>query len=430
MDFLRNEEPMKTESLCLHAGYTPKNGEPRVLPIVQSTTFTYDSTAEVAKLFDLETSGFFYTRLGNPTVDAVEQKIAALEGGVGALCTSSGQAANLIAILNVAQSGDHVVSMASIYGGTFNLFAVTLKKMGIEVTFVDQRADDAEIEKAIRPNTKAVFGETLTNPSMDVLDIERIAALAHRHGLPLIVDNTFATPVLCRPFDFGADIVVHSTTKYIDGHALQMGGVIVDSGKFDWTSGRFPEFTEPDASYHGLIYTKAFGKAAYIVKARVQLMRDLGCCQTPQGAFYINQGLETLPLRMERHCRNAEAVATFLAGHDKVESVCYPWLPDSHDKALAEKYLPKGCSGVISFSLKGGRDAGARFIDSLKMVSLQVHVADIRTCVLHPASSTHRQLSDEQLTEAGITPGMVRLSVGLENIDDLLEDLSQALAQA
>ena len=334
------------------------------------------------------------------------------------------------AILNVAQSGDHVVSMASIYGGTFNLFAVTLKKMGIEVTFVDQRADDAEIEKAIRPNTKAVFGETLTNPSMDVLDIERIAALAHRHGLPLIVDNTFATPVLCRPFDFGADIVVHSTTKYMDGHALQMGGVIVDSGKFDWTSGRFPEFTEPDASYHGLIYTKAFGKAAYIVKARVQLMRDLGCCQTPQGAFYINQGLETLPLRMERHCRNAEAVATFLAGHDKVESVCYPWLPDSHDKALAEKYLPKGCSGVISFSLKGGRDAGARFIDSLKMVSLQVHVADIRTCVLHPASSTHRQLSDEQLTEAGITPGMVRLSVGLENIDDLLEDLSQALAQA
>lgn len=430
MDFLRNEEPMKTESLCLHAGYTPKNGEPRVLPIVQSTTFTYDSTADVAKLFDLETSGFFYTRLGNPTVDAVEQKIAALEGGVGALCTSSGQAANLIAILNLARSGDHVVSMASIYGGTFNLFAVTLKKMGIDVTFVDQRADDAEIEKAIRPNTKAVFGETLTNPSMDVLDIERIAALAHRHGLPLIVDNTFATPVLCRPFDFGADIVVHSTTKYMDGHALQMGGVIVDSGKFDWTSGRFPEFTEPDTSYHGLIYTKTFGKAAFIVKARVQLMRDLGCCQTPQGAFYINQGLETLPLRMERHCRNAEVVATFLAGHDKVESVCYPWLPDSHDKALAEKYLPKGCSGVISFSLKGGRDAGARFIDSLKMVSLQVHVADIRTCVLHPASSTHRQLSDEQLTEAGITPGMVRLSVGLENIDDLLEDLSQALAQA
>ena len=421
---------MKTESLCLHAGYEPGNGEPRVLPIVQSTTFRYATTAEVAKLFDLAEAGFFYTRLGNPTVDAVEQKIAALEGGVGALCTSSGQAASLLAVLNVAQSGDHIVSAASIYGGTFNLFAVTLKKMGIEVTFVDQTASEEELEKAFRPNTRAVFGETLSNPSMDVLDIERFAHLAHRHRLPLIIDNTFATPVLCRPFEYGADIVVHSTTKYMDGHALQMGGVIVDSGNFDWTSGKFPEFTEPDASYHGLVYTQAFGRAAFIAKARVQLMRDIGCCQTPQGAFYINQGLETLPLRMERHCRNAETVAAFLEKHPAVESVNYPRLPGHPQKALADRYLPKGCSGVISFSLRGGRDAGARFIDSLKMISLQVHVADIRTCVLHPASSTHRQLSDEQLHEAGITPGMVRLSVGVEHVDDILEDLQQALANA
>ena len=430
MDFLRNEEPMKTESLCLHAGYTPKNGEPRVLPIVQSTTFTYDSTAEVAKLFDLETSGFFYTRLGNPTVDAVEQKIAALEGGVGALCTSSGQAANLIAILNVAQSGDHVVSMASIYGGTFNLFAVTLKKMGIEVTFVDQRADDAEIEKAIRPNTKAVFGETLTNPSMDVLDIERIAALAHRHGLPLIVDNTFATPVLCRPFDFGADIVVHSTTKYMDGHALQMGGVIVDSGKFDWTSGRFPEFTEPDASYHGLIYTKAFGKAAYIVKARVQLMRDLGCCQTPQGAFYINQGLETLPLRMARHCENALAVARFLKGHPKVSWVRYPGLEGDPYYERARKYLPNGTCGVVSFGVKGGREAASKFMAGLELASIATHVADAKTCVLHPASTTHRQMSDAELAAAGVAPDLVRFSVGIEDVNDILADLEKALEGA
>lgn len=421
---------MKLESLCLHAGYSPENGQPRVLPIAQSTTFKYDSTAEVAKLFDLAEAGFFYTRLGNPTVDAVEQKIAALEGGVGALCTSSGQAASMLAVLNLAQSGEHVVSASSIYGGTFNLFAVTLKRLGIEVTFVDQTASDEELEKAFRPNTRAVFGETLTNPSMDVLDIERFAKLAHRHRLPLIVDNTFATPVLCRPFAFGADIVVHSTTKYMDGHALQMGGVIVDSGNFDWTAGKFPEFTEPDPSYHGLIYSETFGRAAYIVKARAQLMRDMGCCQTPQGAFYINQGLETLPLRMEKHCRNAEAAAHYLAGHDKVESVKYPRLPGNPNKALADKYLSEGCSGVVSFSLKGGREAGARFIDSLKMISLQVHVADIRTCVLHPASSTHRQLSDEQLREAGITPGMVRLSVGLENLDDILADLDQALEQA
>lgn len=420
---------MKLESLCLHAGYCPENGQPRVVPISQSTTFKYASTADVAKLFDLEQAGFFYSRLGNPTVDAVEQKIAALEGGVGALCTSSGQAANMLAILNLAKCGDHIISTSNIYGGTFNLFAVTLKKLGIEFTFVDQTLPDSEIEKQIRPNTKAIFGETLTNPSMDVLDIERFAGLAHKHGLPLIIDNTFATPVLCRPFEYGADIVIHSTTKYIDGHALQVGGVIVDSGNFDWSSGRFPDFTEPDASYHGLVYTETFGKAAYIVKARVQLMRDMGCCQSPQGAFYINQGLETLPLRMEKHCRNAERIADYLVAHPRVEYVKYPCLPDDPNRSLAEKYLPKGCSGVISFSLKGGRDAGVRFIDSLQMISLQVHVADIRTCVLHPASSTHRQLSDIQLHEAGITPGMVRLSVGIENAEDILSDLEQALAR-
>lgn len=420
---------MKLESLCLHAGYCPENGQPRVVPISQSTTFKYASTADVAKLFDLEQAGFFYSRLGNPTVDAVEQKIAALEGGVGALCTSSGQAASMLAILNLAKCGDHIISTSNIYGGTFNLFAVTLKKLGIEFTFVDQTLPDSEIEKQIRPNTKAIFGETLTNPSMDVLDIERFAGLAHKHGLPLIIDNTFATPVLCRPFEYGADIVIHSTTKYIDGHALQVGGVIVDSGNFDWSSGRFPDFTEPDASYHGLVYTETFGKAAYIVKARVQLMRDMGCCQSPQGAFYINQGLETLPLRMEKHCRNAERIADYLVAHPRVEYVKYPCLPDDPNRSLAEKYLPKGCSGVISFSLKGGRDAGVRFIDSLQMISLQVHVADIRTCVLHPASSTHRQLSDIQLHEAGITPGMVRLSVGIENAEDILSDLEQALAR-
>lgn len=421
---------MKIESQCLHAGYTPANGQPRVLPIAQSTTFKYASTDDVARLFDLAEAGFFYTRLANPTVDAVEQKIAALEGGVGAMCTSSGQAASMVAILNLAQSGDHIISTSNIYGGTFNLFAVTLKKLGIDVSFVDQTSSDAEIEKFIRPTTRAFFGETLTNPSMDVLDIERFACLAHKHGLPLIVDNTFATPVLCRPFEHGADIVLHSTTKYMDGHALQVGGVIVDSGNFDWSNDRFPEFTRPDPSYHGLVYTEAFGRAAYIVKARVQLMRDMGCCQSPQGAFYINQGLETLPLRMEKHCRNAERVAEYLVTHPDVEAVNYPCLPGNPNKALADKYLPAGCSGVVSFSLKGGRDAGARFIDSLQMISLQVHVADIRSCVLHPASSTHRQLTDAQLREAGITPGMIRLSVGLENIDDILADLVQALEKA
>ncbi len=421
---------MKTETQCLHAGYTPKNGEPRVLPVVQSTTFTYDSTAEVARLFDLEEAGFFYSRIGNPTVDAVEKKIAALEGGVGALCTSSGQAAVLLAALNLARCGDHIVSAASIYGGTHNLFDVTLRRFGIETTFVDQDASDEELARAFRPTTRLVYGETLANPALSVLDIERFARLAHARGLPLLVDNTFATPVLCRPMAFGADIVIHSTTKYMDGHAVQLGGAIVDSGNFDWRSGAFPEFTEPDPSYHGLVYADAFGRAAYIAKARVQLMRDMGCCQTAQGAFYTNLGLETLPLRMRRHCENAEAAARWLAAQDKVEWVRYPRLSGDPYAALAEKYLPDGASGVVSFSFKGGRDAGARFIDALRLISLETHVADIRTSVLHPASSTHRQLSDAQLAAAGITPGMVRLSVGLEAWDDILADLQRAMDAA
>lgn len=421
---------MKAETQCLHAGYTPKNGEPRVLPVVQSTTFTYDSTAEVARLFDLEEAGFFYSRIGNPTVDAVEKKIAALEGGVGALCTSSGQAAILLAALNLARRGDHIVSAASIYGGTHNLFDVTLRRFGIETTFVDQNASDEELARAFRPATRLVYGETLANPALSVLDIERFARLAHERGLPLLVDNTFATPILCRPMAFGADIVIHSTTKYMDGHAVQLGGAIVDSGNFDWRSGAFPEFTEPDPSYHGLVYADAFGRSAYIAKARVQLMRDMGCCQTAQGAFYTNLGLETLPLRMRRHCENAEAAARWLTGQKKVEWVRYPRLAGDPYAALAKKYLPDGASGVVSFSFRGGRDAGARFIDALRLISLETHVADIRTSVLHPASSTHRQLSDAQLTAAGITPGMVRLSVGLEAWDDILADLERAMDAA
>ena len=420
---------MQFESLCLHAGYEPKNGEPRVLPIVQSTTFKYESTAAVQKLFDLEAPGFFYSRLSNPTVDYVEQKLTALEGGVGTVMTSAGQAASFIAILNLCKAGDHVVSASSIYGGTFNLFAVTLKRIGIEVTFVHETASEEEIEKEILPNTKAVFGETIANPSMDVFDIEKFARIAHRHQIPLIVDNTFATPYLCRPFEYGADIVVHSTTKYLDGHALTVGGAIVDSGNFDWAaSPRFKEFVEPDESYHGTVYTKAFGKAAYIVKARAQLIRDIGCVQTPQAAFYINLGLETLPLRMDRYCENALKVAKWLKTSDKIEEVRYPGLEDDPNYALAQKYLKKGASGVISFVLKGGREGGARFIDNLKMSTLQVHVADIRTCVLHPASSTHRQLTDEQLVDCGIPLGLVRLSVGLEAVEDIIADLEQALA--
>ena len=421
---------MKLESQCIHAGYEPKNGEPCALPIAQSTTFRYTSTAEVAKLFDLTEAGFFYTRLANPTVDAVERKVAELEGGVGALATSSGQAATLTAILAICKAGDHIVASSSIYGGTFNLLGVTLRRFGIDVTFVDQNAPSEELEKAFRPGTKCVFGETIANPALTVFDIERFAKLAHARKVPLIVDNTFATPYLCRPFEWGADIVVHSTTKYLDGHAVQVGGMIIDSGNFDWTSGNFPEFTEPDDSYHGTVYVRDFGKAAFIVKARAQIMRDLGCCQTAQGAFYVNLGIQTLPVRMERHCRNAEKVAAFLESHPKIEFVNYPGLASSPEHALAQKYLPKGVAGVISFSLKGGREAGARFIDSLKMITLEVHVADIRTCVLHPASSTHRQLTDEQLVDCGITPGMVRLSVGLEDPDDIIGDLEQAIAKA
>lgn len=420
---------MKIETKCLHEGYHPKNGEPRALPIYQSTTFTYDSTDEVGKLFDLSEDGFFYTRLGNPTVGAVEEKIASLEGGIGALCTSSGQAASTLAVLNIARSGDHIISTATIYGGTINLFAVTLKKMGIECTFVDADASEEEIEKAFKPNTKLVFGETIANPAIAVFDIEKFAKIAHKHNVPLIVDNTFATPILCRPFEFGADIITHSTTKYMDGHAVQQGGVIVDSGKFDWTNGNFPEFTEPDESYHGIVYTKQFGQSAYIVKARVQMMRDLGACITAQDAFLLNLGLETLTVRIERHCRNAEKVAEFLNKSDKIESVSYPTLPGNKYAELAKKYLPKGCSGVISITVKGGRAAAVKFMDSLKLASNVVHVADIRTCVLHPASSTHRQLTDEQLIAAGINPGMIRISVGLENIDDIIEDLQYGLDQ-
>lgn len=420
---------MKIETQCLHEGYTPENGGPRVLPIIQSTTYKYDSTEQVAKLFDLQENGFFYTRLGNPTADAVERKIAALEGGVGALLTSSGQSASFLSLMNILSAGDHFISASSIYGGTVNLFAVTMKNMGVEVTFVDQDASEEELQKHFKPNTKAVFGETIANPAISVLDIEKFARVAHKNGVSLIIDNTFATPVLCRPFEFGADIVIHSTTKYMDGHAIQVGGVIVDSGNFDWENGNFPAFTKPDASYHGVVYAKDFGKAAYITKARVHLMRDLGTTPSPQAAFYLNLGLETLPLRMERHCQNAQKVAQFLSISDKVEFVNYPTLDDNRYRELAQKYLPKGCSGVIAFSLKGGRESGVKFIDSLKLASLEVHVADIRTCVLHPASSTHRQLTDEQLIGAGITPGLIRFSCGIENIDDILDDVRQALAQ-
>ena len=421
---------MKIETQCLHEGYTPGNGETRVLPIYQSTTYVYDSTEHVGDLFDLTAEGHMYSRISNPTVAAVEEKIAALEGGVGALCTSSGQAANLIAMLTILKSGDHMISTGTIYGGTVNLWAVTFQRFGIEVTFVDADAPEEEIEKAFRPNTKVVFGETIANPSIAVLDIEKMARLAHRHHVPLIVDNTFATPVLCKPFDFGADIVTHSTTKYMDGHAVQLGGVIVDSGRFDWTCGQFPEFTEPDESYHGVVYSEAFGNAAFITKARVQMMRDLGSTMTAQGAFYLNLGLETLPLRMAKHCENADAVAKYLAKHEKVASVNYPTLPGDKYHALAQKYIPKGSSGVVAFDIKGGREPAVRFLDSLHLAAIVVHVAETRTAVLHPASSTHRQLTDEQLVAAGITPGLIRFSCGIENIEDILEDLEQALAKA
>lgn len=419
---------MNIETKCLHAGYTPKNTEPRVVPIVQSTTYVYDSTDDVAAVFDDPTKSLIYSRFENPTVMAVEEKIAALEGGIGAMCTSSGQAASLCAILNICQAGDSFISAATIYGGTVNLFAVTLKKLGIECIFIDPDSTEDEIRAAFKPNTKAVFGETLANPALTVFNIEKFAEIAHENNVPLIVDNTFPTPILCRPIEHGADIVIHSTSKYMDGHAVQVGGVIVDAGKFNWANGKFPEFTEPDDSYHGIVYTEAYGKAAYIVKARMQLMRDFGCYPSAQSAFYLNLGLETLAIRMKQYCENARIVSEFLEANEKVESVNYPGLASNKYNELAKKYMPMGCSGVISFVIKGGRQTAVKFMDSLKLASNEVHVADIRTCVLHPASATHRQLTDEQLVACGIDGGMIRLSVGLENVDDILDDLKQAFA--
>ncbi len=418
---------MKDETKCLHAGYSPANAEPRVVPIVQSTTYVYDSTEEVASIFDEPTKGLIYSRFANPTVMAVEAKIAALEGGVGAMCTSSGQAATLLSILNLCSAGDSFISAAAIYGGSVNLFSVTLKRLGIECIYVDQDADEAAINAAFRPNTKLVFGETLANAALKVLDIEKFARAAHAHNVPLIVDNTFATPVLCKPFDFGADIVLHSTSKYMDGHAVQIGGVIVDSGHFDWAKGDFPEITGPDPSYHGISYTETYGKAAYIIKARMQLMRDFGVYPAAHSAFLLNMGLETLAVRMDRYCENAMKVAEYLCASPHVESVKYPGLPGDEGYALAQKYL-KGASGVISFVLKDGKQSAIRFMNALQLASNQVHVADIRTCVLHPASETHRQLTPEQLEAAGIHPAMVRFSVGLENIDDILADLELGFA--
>lgn len=421
------KETAKLETKCLHAGYTPKNGEPRVVPIVQSTTYCFDSTEHIAQLFDMPTE-FMYSRFANPTCDAVEKKIAALEGGVGAMLTTSGQAASLLSILNLCSAGDSFISASTIYGGTVNLFSVTLKKFGIECIWVDAEASEEEIQKAFKPNTKAVFGETLANPALTVFDIEKFANIAHKNGVPLIVDNTFATPILCRPIEFGADIVVHSTTKYMDGHAVQGGGVIVDGGHFDWAaSGKFPDFTEPDESYHGVVYTREFGAMAYIIKARMQLMRDLGCYPAANSTFLLNLGLETLPVRMKQYCENAQKVAEFLEQAPQVASVNYPGLPSNAHHQRAQKYLPQGTSGVISFCIKGGRSTAVRFMDALELASNVVHVADIRTCVLHPASATHRQLTDEQLVAAGIDGGMIRLSVGLENVEDIIADVQQAL---
>ncbi len=418
---------MKIETKCLHEGYTPKNGEPRVVPIVQSTTYVYDSTDEVAAVFDDPTKSLIYSRFENPTTDAVEKKIAALEGGVAAMCTSSGQAASLCSILNICQAGDSFISSTAIYGGTINLFSITLKRLGIECIYVDPDCTPEELNAAFKPNTKLVFGETIANPALTVLDIEKFAKAAHDNGVPLIVDNTFATPYLCRPIEWGADIVIHSTSKYMDGHAVQVGGVIVDSGKFDWAaSGKFPCMTEPDESYHGTVYTEKYPFAPYIVKARMQLMRDFGCYPAANSSFLLNLGLETLPVRMKQYVENAKVVAEYLENNDKVESVSYPGSPNSKYYDLVQKYLPNGAAGVISFSIKGGRDAAVKFMDSLKLASNEVHVADIRTCVLHPASATHRQLTDEQLVAAGIDGGMIRFSVGLENVEDILDDLRQA----
>ena len=418
---------MRDETKCLHAGYTPKNTEPRVVPIVQSTTYVYDSTEDVAAVFDDPMKSLIYSRFGNPTVMAVEDKIAELEGGVGAMCTTSGQAAVLLSLLNICDAGDSFISTMEIYGGSVNLFSYTLKRLGIECIYIDKNASDQEIDQAFKPNTKAVFGETLANPALTVLDIERFADIAHRHEVPLIVDNTFATPVLCKPFEYGADIIVHSTSKYMDGHAVQIGGAIVDSGKFDWTVGKFPGLTEPDESYHGISYTGTYGKKAYIVKARMQLMRDFGVYPAAHSAFLLNLGLETLAVRMKQYCENALAVARYLEKSEYVECVNYPGLESDDNYSLAKKYL-KGCSGVISFVMKGGKENAMKFMNTLRLASNEVHVADIRTCVLHPASETHRQLTEEQLKAAGIDGGMVRLSVGLEHVEDIIEDLERAFS--
>ena len=419
---------MKIETKCLHSGYEPKNGEPRQIPVYQSTTFKYDTSDEMGKLFDLEANGYFYTRLQNPTNDAVAAKIADLEGGVAGMLTSSGQAANFFSLFNICEAGSHIVASSSIYGGTFNLLGVTMKKMGIECTFVDQNLPEEELAKAFKPNTRAVFGETITNPTVSVLDIEKFARLAHSHGVPLIVDNTFATPINCQPIKWGADIVTHSTTKYMDGHAVGVGGAIVDSGNFDWLAhaDKYPGLTTPDDSYHGIVYAEKFGKLGYITKATSQLMRDLGSIQSPQNAFYLMNGLESLHVRMQRHCENALAIAKFLKSNDKVAWVDYPNLEGDRYYDLAQKYLPNGSCGVLAFGLKGGREQSIRFMDSLKLAAIATHVADAKTCLLHPASHTHRQMTEEQLIEAGVAPDLIRLSVGLENVDDLIDDLKQA----
>lgn len=426
------ENKFHPETICIQGGWNPQKGEPRVLPIYQSTTFKYETSEQMARLFDLEDNGYFYTRLQNPTCDAVAAKIAALEGGVAGMLTSSGQAANFYAIFNICSAGDHFISSSTIYGGTFNLFGITMKKLGIEVTFIDPDASEKEISAAFKPNTKALFGETISNPGLTVLDIEKFARIAHNHGVPLIVDNTFATPINCRPFEWGADIVTHSTTKYMDGHATSVGGAIVDSGNFDWNAhaSKFPGLTEPDDSYHGLTYTKKFGKLAFITKATAQVMRDLGSSQSPQNAFLLNLGLETLHLRMPRHCENAQKVAEYLQSNPKVAWVNYCGLENNKYYTLAKKYMPNGSCGVISFGLKGGRDIAIRFMDNLKLASIVTHVADARTSVLHPASHTHRQLSDEQLIEAGVAPDLIRFSVGIENADDIIADIKQALDKA
>ncbi len=419
----------KKETICIQSGWQPVNGQPRVLPIVQSTTFKYDTSEQMGKLFDLEESGYFYTRLQNPTNDFVAQKICELEGGVAAMLTSSGQAANYYAVFNICEAGDHVVMSSTVYGGTFNLLTVTMKKMGIETTVVDPDWSEEELNQAFRENTKCVLAETIANPALVVLDIEKFARVAHAHGVPLIVDNTFATPINCNPFVWGADIVTHSTTKYMDGHAMCVGGAIVDSGNFDWEKygDKFFGLTTPDESYHGVTYTKKFGKAAYITKATVQLMRDLGSIQSPQNAFLLNVGLETLPLRMERHCANAQAVAEFLEQHEDVAWVNYPGLKSNKYYELGQKYLPKGSCGVISFGLKGGREAASKMMDKLQLAAIVTHVADARTCVLHPASHTHRQMNDAQLKEAGVAPDLIRLSVGIEHVEDIIADLKQAI---